>query len=124
MLAPPQDYDAVRRGGTRVEETTQQGVSLHVLGLWGDREQLEIAADRSAARSGANITFTGTATEPSTNAAGGGRPTTQITVYGPPSRPLTVPAELEPSPRSMLAEYSLAVAVVSRSVKVVMVPLN
>jgi hypothetical protein len=31
----------VRRGGTGTEETTHQGVSLHVLRLWCRREQLE-----------------------------------------------------------------------------------
>src|ERR1700730_11571251 len=47
-----------------------------------------------------------------------------LTVNGPPVEPDTVPADVEPSPQAMVAEYSLAVAAVSGSVKVATVPLN
>jgi hypothetical protein len=38
-------------------------------------------------------------------------------VNGPPVGPLTVPAELKPSPQSIVAVYSPAVAAASESVK-------
>src|SRR5512132_634754 len=48
-----------------------------------------------------------------------------MTVNGPPVGPVIVPAVgTLPSPQLMLAEYSLAVAVVSGSVKVATTPVN
>ena len=47
-----------------------------------------------------------------------------LTLNGPPSGPITVPGELEPSPHAIVAVYSDAMPLGSASAKVAMVALK